>query len=94
MSLEIKNKINKALDYLKSIGSKEIIIFGSIATKSYDESSDIDIAIKGISPRVYFKAIAELPSLIGNKVDLVLLDYISKEFEHRIRSEGELVYAK
>ncbi|MHA1378304.1 MAG: nucleotidyltransferase domain-containing protein [Candidatus Helarchaeota archaeon] len=60
------------------MGSKKIIFFGSIATKSYDESSDIDIAIKIISTRVYFKAIAELPSLIGKKVDLILLDYIKR----------------
>ncbi|MHA1301362.1 MAG: nucleotidyltransferase family protein [Candidatus Helarchaeota archaeon] len=93
MATKINDKVNKAINYLKSIGSKGIIIFGSIARKTYDNFSDIDIAIKGISPRVYFKALAELSPLIGKKVDLILLDFVSKEFVYRIRNEGKLVYA-
>jgi predicted nucleotidyltransferase len=78
---------------LKSIGCKEIILFGSLSDGTFDRFSDIDLAISGISPQSYFKAVAVLSSLIGLKVDLVMMDYISKEFEKRIRKQGKLLYA-
>jgi len=90
---DIEKKLAEATEYLKSIGCKEIILFGSLSDGAFDRSSDIDLAISGISPRSYFKTVAVLSSLIGWKVDLVTMDYISKEFEKRIRKQGKLLYA-
>ena len=90
----MKDKITIATEYLKSIGCKEIILFGSLAHGSADDSADIDLAVSGISPRTYFKTVAEISSIVGWKVDLVTMDYISKEFSEEIRKEGKTIYAQ
>jgi len=89
----VEKKLAQATEYLKSIGCKEIILFGSLPDGTFDRFSDIDLAISGISPRSYFKTVAVLSSLIGWKVDLVTMDYIPKEFEKRIRKQGNILYA-
>ncbi|MBN2542042.1 nucleotidyltransferase domain-containing protein [bacterium] len=89
---KIDKKIKKATDYLISIGCKEIILFGSMAKGTVTENSDIDLAIRGISPRSYFKTVAEISSIVGQKVDLVALDYISTDFEEKIKKEGIRLY--
>lgn len=91
--IKIKKKLPKAIEYLKSAGCREVILFGSLSDGTFDDISDIDLAVSGISPRSYFKAIASLPSIMGWKVDLVTMDYISKELKERIRKEGKILYA-
>ncbi|MEW6606169.1 MAG: nucleotidyltransferase domain-containing protein [bacterium] len=91
--IKIKKKLTSAIEYLKSIGCKEVILFGSLCDGTFDDTSDIDIAVSGVSPRLYFKAVATLPSIIKWKVDLVTMEHISKELEQRIRKEGKILYA-
>ena len=85
--------LQKAIEYLKTLGCEEIILFGSLADGTFNEFSDIDLAISGIPPRNFFKAVAELPSILDHKVDLIPLDYISVDFAKKIRERGEIVFA-
>jgi len=89
LTKEIDEKVSKAVEYLKSIGGKDIFLFGSLVDGTYNINSDIDLAATGISARNYFKALVELPKIINHKVDLVALDFTSKDFEKKIRSKGE-----
>ncbi len=89
----IEKKLAEATEYLKSIGCKEIILFGSLSDGTFDRFSDIDLAISGISPLSYFEAVVVISSLMRVKVDLVAMDYIPKEFEKRIRKHGKTLYA-
>lgn len=89
----IEKKLVQTTEYLKSIGCKEIILFGSLSDGTFDKFSDIDLAISGISPGAYFRTVAVLSSLVGWKVDLVAIDYISKDFAQRIRKRGKILYA-
>lgn len=89
----IEKKLSQATEYLKSIGCKEIILFGSLSDGTFDKFSDIDLAISGISPLSYFEAVVVISSLIGWKVDLVAMDYISNDFAQRIRKRGKILYA-
>lgn len=91
---KIEKKLAIAVEYLKLLGCNEIILFGSLANKSSDESSDIDLAITGISPRTYFKTVAVISSIVGRKIDLIAMDYIQKDLEEIIRKEGRVLYAK
>jgi len=93
LNKEFKEKIAKGIEYLKSIGCKEIILFGSLADGTYDEFSDIDLAVSGIPPLKYFEAVVVLPDLINHKVDLIAFDFISEEFKNKIRAEGETIFA-
>lgn len=90
---KINKKLTKAVGYLKSIGCKEVFLFGSLSDGTFNELSDIDLAVSGISPRKYFKAVAALSSIAKWKVDLVALDYISEKLKERIRKEGKKLYA-
>ncbi len=90
---KIEKKLTIAIEYLKSIGCREVILFGSLANGIADESSDIDLAVTGISPRTYFKTVAVISSIVEWKVDLITMDYIPKDFEERIRKEGRILYA-
>ncbi|NVM30162.1 MAG: nucleotidyltransferase domain-containing protein [Candidatus Helarchaeota archaeon] len=90
---KIEKKIAKAIEYLKSLGCEEIILFGSLAEGTYDKYSDIDLAVSGISPLKYFDAVAVLPSIVDHRVDLIALDYISEDFKNKIRKEGEIIFA-
>ncbi len=91
--LRIEEKLKRATVYLKSIGCKEIILFGSQVSGEADKSSDIDLAVSGISPGTYFKTVVEISSIVGWKVDLVPMDYISGEFREKIRKHGRSLYA-
>lgn len=91
--LKIERKLKRATEYLKSIGCKEIILFGSFADGMADNSSDIDLAISGISPRAYFKTLAVISSVTGWRVDLVPLEFIPREFNEKIRRQGRSLYA-
>lgn len=90
----IKDRLTIATEYLKSIGCKEIILFGSLVDEDIDEFSDIDLAVSGISPRTYFKTLVEISSVVGGKVDLVTMDYISQDFKDKIRRDGKRIYAR
>jgi predicted nucleotidyltransferase len=94
MISKIEDKLAIAAEYLKSIGCKEIILFGSLVDEKTDEFADIDLAVSGISPRTYFRTLAEISSVVGWKVDLVTMDYISQDFREKIRKEGKRIYVQ
>jgi len=89
----LDEKLTKGIEYLKSIGCKEIILFGSLSNGRFGKFSDIDLAVSGISPGAYFRTVAVLSSMVGWKVDLVAIDYVSKDFAQRIRKRGKILYA-
>ncbi len=93
LNKELEVKIAKGIEYLKSIGCKEIILFGSLADGTFDKFSDIDLAVSGIPPLKYFEAIVVLPDILNHNVDLIAFDFISEEFKKKIRAEGETIFA-
>jgi len=90
----IIEKINLSKEYLISIGCKKIILFGSLAEGNITLQSDIDIAVSGVEPGKYLKAVVVLPSLIKSKVDLINFEYISPEFRKIIERDGIKLYEK
>jgi predicted nucleotidyltransferase len=53
----------------------------------------LDLAVSGISPRTYFRTVAEISSIVGMKVDLVTMDHVSPDFKEKIQKEGRRLYA-
>jgi len=66
-----------------------VCVFGSAARGKLRESSDVDLAVSGLSPEVYFRALARASSLLRRPVDLIDLDEDSP-FTRYLKSEGEL----
>ncbi|MEI7837966.1 MAG: nucleotidyltransferase domain-containing protein [Planctomycetota bacterium] len=74
MNEEIQEAIKRAAGILKELGAREVYVFGSAATGTMREGSDVDMAVSGLAPAVYFRAMAKAAAALGRKVDLLDLD--------------------
>lgn len=69
-----KTDIKRAIKILKEYGCTEIYIFGSLINNSFNDKSDIDIAIKGLQPELFFKAYSDLTVELQHSVDLINME--------------------
>ena len=90
MSNETDILIKRAAAELKSAGAREIYVFGSAARGRGDTASDLDLAVSGLPPSVFYRMGARVSDLIGRSVDLIDLDR-STPFTRYLRTENELV---
>ena len=75
-----------AAAHLYAQGASRVWLFGSLARgRPQDDRSDIDLAVEGLPPHLYYRMVSELDQLVHCTVDLV-------EFENaspRLRSQIE-----
>ena len=83
--------IKKATKILKENGAKEIFIFGSIANGKFNKNSDIDIAVKGLDEKNFYKVASILLFELDNKFDLIDLDDRNNRFSQMILNTGGLL---
>ncbi|MBU2445614.1 MAG: nucleotidyltransferase domain-containing protein [Bacteroidetes bacterium] len=81
---------NIILQCAKKYKVSSIFLFGSSIEKS-KESNDIDIGVKGIEPRLFFKFYAELFKHLSKPVDLVDLSKKSL-FNDLVEETGVRIY--
>ncbi|MBI4687327.1 MAG: hypothetical protein HY756_06055 [Nitrospirae bacterium] len=67
---------------------ESIYIYGSIITDKFMFHSDIDMVIKGLPVRDFFKAHALLIKESGFSIDLKPFEELSKDFKEKILTEG------
>jgi len=84
--LDIKN----AFSCLKEEGCTAVFLFGSLVTGEYNDLSDIDIGIKGLSPQKYIRTYSKLNNIIENKFDLIDFDENS-DLYNLLDSIGEII---
>ena len=90
MTIIMQKKLERAIDALRQYGAKEIYLFGSLGTDQFDEQhSDIDLAITGLPPEKFYKAMGETMLIFERPVDLIDLDEPSV-FVNHLRSKGTL----
>ena len=82
--------VQQATEALVRFGAREVYLFGSRARGTADDSSDLDLAVAGLPPRLFFRAFGRLLMLAPCSVDLVDLDH-DTPFTRCLREEGELV---
>ena len=75
--------------YAKKYNILQVFLFGSSTRKG--KSNDIDVGVKGIDPRLFFKFYAELYKHLSKPVDLVDLSKKSL-FNELIEETGERIY--
>ena len=90
MSADTHILIQRAALELKSAGASEIYVFGSAAKGAEHPDSDLDLAVSGLPPSVFYRMGARVSDLIGRSVDLIDLD-INTPFTRHLRTENELV---
>ena len=81
--------LETAIHYLQSKGCSEIYIFGSVGSGTLRQSSDIDIAVRGIKPEHFFAIYGDLMMQLQHNVDLVDLD-AQTEFGKSLLQTGTL----
>jgi len=82
--------VSKAAKLFIRLGASQVFVFGSAVKGQLRPNSDIDMAVCGLPPVVYFSAISQASDLIGRPVDLVDLDDDSGLVRY-LRRSGELV---
>lgn len=70
-----------------AIGATGVWVFGSLVDEDR-APGDVDLAVSGLAPEQYFRALAELMHLFGGPVDLVRLEEASETLRERIEQEG------
>jgi len=80
--------IEKAKEILKEFDVSEIFIFGSLATGKTKITSDIDLAVKGLSADKFFCAYSKLAMKLEHEVDLISLDDNSRFSNGLLKSGG------
>ena len=72
-------------------GVSKVYLFGSLSKpETFHDGSDIDLAVEGLSPRLYFKALTDLWRQLppAMKLDLVPFEDADPELRQRLLKEG------
>jgi predicted nucleotidyltransferase len=77
----------------EKFNAKRVLVFGSLLHRErFTRRSDIDIAVWGIPPEKFFKAVAKMIDLSQQfQIDLVGAEYCSERMKQRIEKEGVAV---
>jgi uncharacterized protein len=85
----LKGRIEKVTAILKAAGAREVYAFGSAVRGRLREDSDVDLAVSGLPPDRFFRAMGEATGVLGRSLDLVDLDE-DTPFTRYLRDEEEL----
>jgi predicted nucleotidyltransferase len=88
MDTELGALIEKAAAALKAAGAREVYIFGSARKGKLRPGSDVDMAVSGLPPEVFFRAMARASRALGRPIDLIDLDE-DNPFTRYLKEEGE-----
>jgi predicted nucleotidyltransferase len=89
MSEQVEDFLKQGAALLKAAGAREVYVFGSVAEGRAREGSDIDLAVTGLPPAIFFATMARLADLFDRAVDLVDLDEVNP-FTTYLRGKGLL----
>ncbi len=89
MDDKLAGLVKEAAAALKAAGAREIYLFGSAARGILRKNSDVDMAVSGLPPEVFFRAMAKASSVLGRPLDLIDLDE-DNPFTRHLKNEGDL----
>ena len=78
----------------KGFHIERVYLFGSLMKDTFNLSSDIDIAVKGLYLKDYPKALSLLWDYFGREINLVPLELASPSLARVIIKEGRLLYQR
>ncbi|QZZ22879.1 nucleotidyltransferase domain-containing protein [Leptothermofonsia sichuanensis E412] len=74
----------------QEFAATRVVLFGSLLSEPFHETSDIDLAVWGLSAKSYFQAVGQLLSLSEFEFDLVEAEFASPEILAAIAHGVEL----
>ena len=90
MDEAIRKDVETAARILREAGAQEVYVFGSAAHGKMRPDSDIDLAIRGLSPERFFPTMGRVRDAISHLFDLIDLDD-DNLFTQYLEQEGELL---
>ena len=90
MNQQVQKNIDIAAKILREAGASEVYVFGSSVHGETRPDSDIDLAVKGLPPEKFFKAMSKVMFSISQEFDLVDLDE-ENDFTEYLQEKGQLV---
>lgn len=89
MADDMSASIAAAAAALKAAGAREVYLFGSASTRKLRPDSDVDMAVSGLPPEVFFDAMGKASRALSRPLDLIDLDE-DNPFTRYLKEEGEL----
>ena len=89
MADDMSASIAAAAAALKAAGAREVYLFGSASTGKLRPDSDVDMAVSGLPPEVFFDAMGKASRALSRPLDLIDLDE-DNPFTRYLKEEGEL----
>jgi len=86
---DLARRIEKAAEALRAAGAREVYVFGSVARGKTRPNSDVDMAVSGLPPELFYHAMAKASRALGRSLDLIDLDD-DDAFTRYLKEEGEL----
>jgi predicted nucleotidyltransferase len=86
---ELRRAIEQAAAILKSAGADAVYVFGSVVEGPVRPDSDIDLAVAGLPPAVFFQAMGQTMFVLPRPLDLVDLD-VDTPFTRYLKQKGKL----
>ena len=90
MRPDLQKDIDTAVRILRDAGATEVYLFGSVARGTRRPESDIDLAVRGIPPRDFYRTVGSLLMALSTEFDLVDLD-VRNPFTEYLERKGNLV---
>ncbi len=90
MDEQLRRSIQEAAAVLRELGAREVYVFGSAARGTLRARSDIDLAVSGLPPSLFFRAMSKAADVLNRPLDLIDLDQ-DVPFTRYLKEEGELV---
>jgi uncharacterized protein len=70
-----------------------VVLFGSLVMGLAHPDADIDLAVEGLAPEQYFRALVRCDEVADCHVDLVPLEEVGSELLRIIEAQGEVLHA-
>jgi predicted nucleotidyltransferase len=86
VAADLNESIAAAAAALKAAGAREVYLFRSAAKGSLHEDSDVDMAVSGLPPEVFFRAMGEAHDALKRPLDLIDLD-LDNPFTRYLKSK-------
>ena len=90
MTSALASEIQRAVDILQHNGAREVYVFGSHARGDARPGSDLDLAVRGVPPERFYRAVGELCSALSISVDVVDLDESSPTLDY-LKEHGDFL---
>lgn len=89
MREDMRQLVEKAAAILLASGASEVYVFGSAASETATAPRDLDLAVSGLPPERYLKALGDAMDALGISIDLVDLDE-DNPFTRYLKKDGVL----